>query len=73
MVLKKCAVEACGAMVLMVELEGALFPVNPFEAEMIVLEADGGYRMVKGYQPHRYTCVDIGRRTPKSDLLARGE
>ncbi len=62
MLLKKCPVKACGAMVLIVKVDGRPVPVNPVETELVVTETEGEGRLVKGFQPHRSTCVDIGAR-----------
>jgi hypothetical protein len=62
MELRKCEVEACGAMVMVVALEGHPYPVNPTQTQLAVPQEDGGFRLVKGFQPHAYTCVDIAAR-----------
>ncbi len=66
MLMKKCPVQACGAMVLIVQVDGHPFPVNPVETELVVTETEGEARLVTGYQPHRSTCVDIGARPARA-------
>ena len=66
MLLKKCPVEACGALVLIVQVDGRPFAVNPVKSEMVVTETEGAARLVSGYQPHRNTCVDISARPARA-------
>ena len=60
--LRKCEVEACGAIVMIVEMDGRPYPVNPRETDLVVAREDGSFELVRGFQPHGATCVDIGAR-----------
>ena len=73
MILQKCAVKACGATVLIVKVEGRPFPVNPAETELVIPEPGGEFRVVRGYQPHGGTCVDIEARLEPPKPFPRGE
>lgn len=62
MKLRKCEVDSCGAMVLIVDVAGAAVPVNPTQTQLAVQQEGGAFHLVTGFQPHAYTCVDIAAR-----------
>ena len=61
--LKTCEIRECGAMLMVVTVAGRPFAVNPKCVEMVVEDGQGGYHLVRGFEPHRNTCVNIGDRT----------
>ncbi len=60
--LKTCEIRECGAKVLVLSISGQPFAVNPKKVNLVVTDLEGAYRMVSGFQPHYYTCVNIGDR-----------
>ena len=66
--LKKCEIRECGARVLVVTVGGHPFAVNPKSVEMVVDDGEGNFRLVSGFEPHRYTCVNIGDRIARHGL-----
>jgi hypothetical protein len=62
-----CPVRECGARVILAEIEGERVSLNPVWTSVAVPEADGGFTLVRGLQPHVQTCVDIAgrRRAPE--------
>lgn len=66
MKLERCKVKECGAMVYHLPVEGGTIAVNPGAVEVVVPEADDGFRIVSGYRPHWTTCVDISGRGGRS-------
>lgn len=73
MILRKCAVKACGAMVLIVNVGGQPYPVNPAETELAIPDGEGEFRLVKGYRPHGGTCVDIAARIEAAKTISTGK
>ncbi len=63
--LTKCQVKECGARVLLVSIGGDLMALNPIEFEVALPNEQGDFRLVKGFQPHSYTCVDLQARHPR--------
>ena len=61
-ILKACEISECGTMVMIITVKGAPFAVNPRSMETVVEDGRGGYRLVRGFEPHRNTCVNIGDR-----------
>ncbi len=62
MEIKTCHVRECGARVLILEVEGRPYAVNPAGMKIVVGDGAGNFRVVDGYQPHAITCVDISFR-----------
>ena len=62
MEIKTCDVRECGARVLVVEVEGRPFVVNPAGAKTVVSDGAGKFRIVDGYHPHAFTWVDVSAR-----------
>ncbi len=62
MEIKTCGVRECGARVLMLDVEGRPFAVNPAGVQTVVPDQEGKMHLVEGYQPHVETCVDISAR-----------
>lgn len=65
--LKICEIRECGAMLMVVTVAGQPFAVNPKQVEMVVEDERGGYCLVRGYEPHRNTCVNIGDRMARRE------
>lgn len=66
-----CPVKECGARVIMVDVEGRPFAVNPVRMELALPAGEGRFRVVTGYQPHDATCVDIQTRRRASAPAGR--
>lgn len=60
--LQNCRIAECGAKVLVAQIAGRPFMLNPNQIEVAVADENGEFRLTKGYQPHHYTCVDIATR-----------
>lgn len=73
MKLQKCQVDSCGAMVLVLDVEGTTLPVNPMQTQLAVQQDDGAFQLVTGFQPHAYTCVDIAARLEAKEQAKRQE
>lgn len=59
---RPCEQPACGAQVLVLEVDGAPLAVDPVPLEVVLAETGGHYRLTQAYRPHRATCVDISGR-----------
>jgi len=59
---QQCTVRECGARVYALQTATGELLVDPRQMELAVPEEDGMFRLVQGYRPHRFTCVDIQRR-----------
>lgn len=71
MMLKTCEIRECGARVMVVNVHGQPFAVNPRKVELLVEDDAGGFRLVRGFEPHNATCVNIGDRLPRRDSRGR--
>ena len=58
-----CPVRACGARIILVEIDGKPVALNPIQFEVVVEEGGSLFRRVKGFQPHAYTCLDLDARS----------
>ena len=62
---RRCEVLECGAVVLLLLVEGREIAVDPAPVEVVVSGRDDQYHLASGYRPHRDSCVDIaGRLSP---------
>jgi len=59
---RRCEVRECGATVLVAEVDGKAVALNPTLIDVAVPDEHGALHMVRGYQPHAVTCVDISAR-----------
>ena len=59
---KNCAVKECGASVYVLPVQSGDVVVDPKPVEVVVQDSKGRFRLVKGFRPHRSTCVDITAR-----------
>ena len=60
--IKTCEISECGAKLKVLNVAGQPFAVNPKSMEMVVEDGLGGYQLVRAYEPHRNTCVNIANR-----------
>ncbi len=73
MKLQKCSVAECGATVLALQVDGRPMAVNPYQLEFAVAGKSGRFTLVKGYQPHHATCLDIVARSQGPAGTTRGK
>ncbi len=59
---RRCETKECGAVVLLLPVEGREIAVDPAPVEVVVSGRDNQYRLAIGYRPHRNSCVDIAGR-----------
>lgn len=57
-----CEVPECGALVYHMSVAGKRMAVNPVEMEVVARTPEGEFSLVRGYQPHYVTCVDLMTR-----------
>lgn len=70
MKLQKCQVRECGSLVMVVQIAGKPYALNPVRVELALPAEDGSFRLVQGFQPHHATCVDIARRRDQTAVAA---
>ena len=67
-----CQVKECGARVIVVEIAGEPVSLDPVWVAVALPGEDGRFRLVRGLQPHAYSCVDIGARRRFRERVEQG-
>lgn len=63
-----CEVKECGATVVILRVDGRPLAVDPMEVELVIAAEAGDYRLVRGFRPHRATCVDARNRPRRTGV-----
>jgi hypothetical protein len=67
-----CPVKECGARVILAEVGGEAISLDPVWIAVAIAGEGGAYRLVRGLQPHAYSCVDIAARRRFRERVEQG-